>query len=214
MAVACLIADAWNSRGVRQVWRSGVARERRLAPPLLRVSKLGSGGPEASMRRWYVARTKARSELRAEVHLRRQGFEVYLPQYGRQRRHARRTDVVKSPLFPRYLFLQMDLSSSRWHTVNNTVGVHSLLCHGGMPAVVPEGVVEELRARETGDGLVSLRSLTVLEPGERLRIVGGPLRDRVGVYEKMTGGERVVLLLRLLGQEVRVDVPLSETRSA
>jgi transcriptional antiterminator RfaH len=83
-----------------------------------------------------------------------------------------------------------------------------------MPAVVPEGVVEELRARETGDGLVSLRSLTVLEPGERLRIVGGPLRDRVGVYEKMTGGERVVLLLRLLGQEVRVDVPLSETRSA
>jgi transcriptional antiterminator RfaH len=166
------------------------------------------------MRRWYVARTKARLELRAEVHLRRQGFEVYLPQYSRPRRHAGRTDVVRSPLFPRYLFLHMDLSRSRWHSINSTVGVHSLLCHGGMPAAVPEGVVEELRARESGDGLVSLRSLTVLERGKRLRIVGGPLSDRVGVYEKMTGGERVVLLLRLLGQEVRVDVPLSEIRSA
>ena len=124
------------------------------------------------------------------------------------------TDVVRSPLFPGYLFLHMDLSNSRWHSINSTVGVHSLLCHGRMPAAVPEGVVEELRARETGDGLVPLRSLVVLEQGERLRIVDGPLNDRVGVYEKMTGGERVVLLLQLLGREVRVAVPLSATRSA
>jgi transcriptional antiterminator RfaH len=146
--------------------------------------------------------------------LRRQGFDVYLPQFGRQRRHARRTDIVRLPLFPGYLFLHMDLSNSRWHSVNSTVGVHSLLCHGRMPAAVPEGVVEELRARETGDGLVPLRSLVVLEQGETLRIVEGPLNDRVGIYEKMTGGERVVLLLRLLGREVRVVVPLSATRSA
>ena len=83
-----------------------------------------------------------------------------------------------------------------------------------MPAAVPEGVVDELRARETGDGLVPLASLVVLERGERLRIVDGPLNDRVGVYEKMTGDERVVLLLQLLGREVRVAVPLSATRSA
>jgi transcriptional antiterminator RfaH len=165
------------------------------------------------MRRWYVARTKARSEIRADAGLRRQGFEVYLPQYGRRRRHARRTDVVRAPLFPGYLFLHMDLSNSRWSSVNGTVGVQSLLCHGRMPAAVPEGVVEELRARETRDGLVPLRSLMVLEQGERLRIVDGPLNDRVGVYEKMTGGERVVLLLQLLGREVRVVVPLSATRS-
>lgn len=166
------------------------------------------------MRRWYVARTKARSETRARVSLRRQGFEVYLPQYAKRRRHARRTEVVGSPLFPGYLFLQMDLSSSPWHSVNSTVGVHSLLCHGRMPAAVPEGVVEELRARETGDGLVPLSSLTVLERGEMLRIVDGPLNDRVGIYEKMTSGERVVLLLRLLGRDVEVAVPLNATRSA
>jgi transcriptional antiterminator RfaH len=166
------------------------------------------------MSRWYVARTKARSETRAAESLRRQGLEVYLPQYARRRRHARRTDVVPSPLFPGYLFLRMDLSNSRWHSVNSSSGVHSLLCHGRVPSAVPQGVVEELRARETPDGLVPLRSLVVLERGERLRIVDGPLNDRVGVYEKMTGGERVVLLLRLLGREVRVVVPLSATRSA
>ena len=178
------------------------------------ADRSGGGGSEVGMRRWYVARTKARSETRAEVHLRRQGFEVYLPQYAKQRRHARRTDVISSPLFPRYLFLRLDLSDGRWHSINSTVGVQALLCHGEMPAAVPEGVVEELRTRETGDGLVPLRSLMVLEQGQRLRIVNGPLHDRIGVYEKMTGGERVVLLLQLLGREVRVAVPLSTTRSA
>jgi len=64
--------------------------------------------------------------------------------------------------------IHLDLFGSRWHSVNTAVGVHSLLCHGGMPAAVPEGVVEELRARESGDGLVPLRRLTVLGgPGAR-----------------------------------------------
>jgi transcriptional antiterminator RfaH len=213
---AVLITDTRDPQGAYETLRDRVAEERLLAPPLLHLSRLpvGSRGPEAGTRRWYVVRTKARSETRAEAHLLRQGFEAYLPRYGRQRRHARRREVVRSPLFPRYLFLQMDLSKGRWHRVNSTVGVHGLVCHGELPAPVPEGVVEGLRARETGDGLVPLCGLMLLERGKRLRIVDGPLNDRVGVYEKMTGDERVVLLLRLLGREVRVVVPLSSTWSA
>jgi transcriptional antiterminator RfaH len=213
---AVLITDIRDPQGAYEALRSQVAEERLLAPPLLHLTKAPAGGgePKASAERWYVARTKVRAETRAVAHLRRQGFEVYLPQYGRKRRHARRTDVVRAPLFPRYLFLCMDLSNSHWHSVNSTVGVHALVCHGEVPAPVPQGVVEELRAREGGDGLVPLHSLMVLEQGKRLRIVEGPLHDRVGVYEKMTGDERVVLLLRLLGREVRVAVPLSATRSA
>jgi transcriptional antiterminator RfaH len=211
---AVLLTDTRDPQGAYEALRDRVAEERLLAPPLLHVSRMRGGRAETGVRRWYVVRTKVRSEARAETHLQRQGFEAYLPQYGKLRRHARRSEVVKSPLFPSYLFLQMDLSKSRWHAVNSTVGVHGLVCHGEMPAPVPEGVVEELRARETEDGLVPLRDLMVLERGKRLRIMHGPLNDRVGVYEKMTGDERVVLLLRLLGREVRVVVPLSATRSA
>jgi hypothetical protein len=41
----------------------------------------------------------------------------------------------------------------------------------------------------------------------------GPLDDRVGVYEKMTGDERAVLLSRMRGRDVRVAAPSSATRS-
>ena len=38
---------------------------------------------------WYVVRTQAQGEDRADVNLRRQGFVTYLARYLRARRHAR-----------------------------------------------------------------------------------------------------------------------------
>ena len=57
------------------------------------------------MRKWYAVHTHVRGELLASVNLLRQGFTVYLPQCIAKRRHARRTEIVKNPLFPRYLFV-------------------------------------------------------------------------------------------------------------
>jgi hypothetical protein len=37
---------------------------------------------------WYVVRTHALSEDRAAWHLKNRGFDVYLPRYSKQRRHA------------------------------------------------------------------------------------------------------------------------------
>ena len=34
------------------------------------------------------------------MNLERQGFRTYLPRYRRERRHARRRDIIKAPLFP------------------------------------------------------------------------------------------------------------------
>jgi transcriptional antiterminator RfaH len=52
---------------------------------------------------WYVVHTQVQGEDRADLNLRRQGFVTYLPRYLRARRHARRTETVARPLFPRYL---------------------------------------------------------------------------------------------------------------
>ena len=61
------------------------------------------------MNRWYVAQTHAQAEAKALLNLARQGFQSYLPQYVKRRRHARRVEWVKAPLFPRYLFVRFDL---------------------------------------------------------------------------------------------------------
>ena len=74
------------------------------------------------MERWYVVHTAPNGEARATAHLRRQGFETFMPRFAKLRRHARRTEKILAPLFPRYLFIQMNLSVDRWRAVNGTVG--------------------------------------------------------------------------------------------
>jgi hypothetical protein len=41
--------------------------------------------------RWHVAQTHPHAEAKASLHLRRQGFEIYLPRYLKSRRHRVRS---------------------------------------------------------------------------------------------------------------------------
>ena len=158
------------------------------------------------MNRWYVAQTRAHAEERACVNLERQGFRTYLPRYRRERRHARRRDVVRAPLFPGYIFIELDLEAAPWRAINGTFGVNHLVFQGDRPAAVPNGAVEEISARENAEGLVVLPPRP-LRKGEALRIASGALADCLGLFDRMADRDRVVLLLDLLGRKVRVEAP-------
>src|ERR1700741_4962506 len=106
--------------------------------------------------RWYVVHTHPHDESRADTHLRRQGFRTYLPRYLRRRRHARKTEAVARPLFPRYLFVALDLSRDRWRAIHSTLGVVHLVVIGDAPVPVPDSVINEIRSRECSNGLVAL----------------------------------------------------------
>ena len=91
--------------------------------------------------RWYVVQSHPHAELRAVAHLQRQGFETYLPRYRKRRRHARRIETVEAPLFPRYLFVSIDLATQRWRAIHSTIGVSHLVCWAlemGMPRPTAE----------------------------------------------------------------------------
>jgi len=159
-----------------------------------------------SARRWYVVHTQSNGEVRADLNLRRQGFATYLPRYARRRSHARRYEVVRRPLFPRYLFVGVDLARDRWRAIHSTFGVNRLVLAGEEPLPVPDRVVDDIRAREDGDGLVVLGLPAGLGPGNRIRLVDGIFADAKGVLERVADDRRVAILLELLGREVRVFV--------
>ena len=160
------------------------------------------------MRRWYVVNTHARAEQKAAWHLGNQGFRLFLPQYLRQRRHARRVDMVKAPLFPRYLFVEIDLESDRWLSVTSTIGVSHLVGGANGPLSVPEGVVEEWRAREDESGLIPLAREARYRRGDRVQVNDGAFVDMVGVFDCASDEDRVFLLLDMLGRQVRVRLPV------
>jgi transcriptional antiterminator RfaH len=153
---------------------------------------------------WYVVQTQANAEGKALTHLGRQGFATYLPRYQKRRRHARRVDVVTAPLFPRYLFVEVDMAIQRWRSIYSTIGVSRLVCTGDVPTPVPGRVVAMLKDREDAAGFIQLDRQPQFRVGDKIRVLDGVFSDCLGLYDGMPDRDRVAVLLELLGRKVRV----------
>lgn len=156
--------------------------------------------------RWYVVQTQVNAEAKAAGHLARQGFGLYFPRYRKRRSHARKIDSVVRPLFPRYLFVAIDLATQRWRSIQSTVGVSHLVSWSGSPASVDDSVISALKAREDESGFVRLDRRPRFAPGDKVRVLDGAFTDSVAFVEGVTDRERVAILLELLGRKVRVLV--------
>jgi transcriptional antiterminator RfaH len=154
--------------------------------------------------RWYVAQTHPHAESKAVAHLGRQGFPTYLPRYLKRRRHARRVETVAAPLFPRYLFVAVDMATQRWRSIQSTIGVMQLVCNGEEPAAVSEPIIADLKRRENEHGFIQLDQRQVFRLGDKLRVIDGVFCDSFGSFEGMSDNERVTILLDILGRKVRV----------
>jgi transcriptional antiterminator RfaH len=159
---------------------------------------------EASAPRWFVVRTHPHAENLAASHLRRQGFETYLPRYRKRRRHARRAETVAAPMFPGYLFVTFDSKEGQWRPIRSTIGVAGLICIGDRPTPLPAAVIDGLRAREGEAGLIELAAKPDFVTGDKIKIEDGAFADCHGLFQDMTDGERVTVLLDILGRKVRV----------
>ncbi len=154
---------------------------------------------------WCVVQTKPREEARAEFNLKRQGFDAWLPFMERSRRHARKIDTARVPVFPGYLFVEMDMERTNWAPINSTFGVARLLVEGARPSVLPNGFITGLRASLSKDGLVAL-TLDNIETGAAVRLVSGPFADLTATVLELSSRERVKVLLDVLGRQVTTFV--------
>jgi transcriptional antiterminator RfaH len=157
------------------------------------------------MKRWYVVNTRPHQESRADLNLRRQGFQSWLPRLRRTRRHGRRLETVLRPLFPGYLFVCFDPETEPWRLIFGTFGVRSLICHDDRPTPVAGGLVEALHQSTDDDGVVRVAPED-LKPGDRLRVISGAFADQVGTLIRLADRDRVALLLEMLGREVHTTV--------
>lgn len=162
------------------------------------------GGLEggATGARWYVVRTLRAREVLAESHLRNQGFQNFLPLQRITVRRARKFHSKEAPVFPGYLFVSLDLGWDRWRAVNATVGVAYLISVRDRPVPVPRGLVEKLQLVYPSPDQQDLAP--DLAPGDRVRVVSGPLAELFGQLQEIDGAGRVKILLDVMGREALV----------
>ncbi|MBV8664220.1 MAG: transcriptional activator RfaH [Hyphomicrobiales bacterium] len=155
--------------------------------------------------RWYVAMTLPHKERVAAPQLRNQGYRSFVPLQLVTRRHARQFRTELAPVFPRYLFVILDVERDRWRSVNGTIGVRHLITDGERPIPVVPGVVETLQQSCDPRGALVFDTER-MAAGERVRLSAGPLAGTLGVLQGLDGAGRVQLLLDLLGGRVKVTV--------
>lgn len=166
------------------------------------------------MKRWYVVYTHVHSETRARDNLLRQGFDAYLPQGRYWRRHARRKEIVPRPLFPRYLFVGFDVDQSSWRSIFSTIGVVHLICNGDHPTLVPNSVVDSIRSAESAGVFDDAGAVSRLQIGAAVQIARGPFSEMIGRLQSLVSGDRVRVLLDILGREVPTVVDAAEVAPA
>ncbi len=159
---------------------------------------------------WYVVRSKPRREQFAQGQLIRRGVETFLPRIAERVRS--RAEPVVAPLFPGYLFARVDLDT-QYTSVIWTPGVHSMVAFGDVPVPVESDVVDFLQRRCGGHGLIV--ATPRFEAGDEVRVVGGPLAGLQGiVQERVSGRDRVRVLMELLRRRTQVTVPMELLESA
>jgi transcriptional antiterminator RfaH len=137
------------------------------------------------MKRWYLVHTQTYQEARAEVNLRWQGVEIWLPLIRCVRRHARRLDRLLKPLFSSLSFRSIG-SHQGWDVRSRAFVVQQRYA-----ACVPIGLIEEIMEMcdQSGALIGPPRPLLV---GESVRVAMGRF-DLEGLFETPSGQDRVVL---------------------
>lgn len=154
---------------------------------------------------WYVVQTKPKQEDRAVLNLKRWGVETLAPRL-RELRSSRAAGASYriAPLFPGYVFARFD-AAALLAKVRLTRGVSRVVGFGESATPLSDAAVELIRVRMREDGSVRPDPL---QPGDAVRIVDGPLRSLLGVFERSLRGEdRVLILLSLMGSQARVQLP-------
>lgn len=164
-------------------------------------------------RRWYVLQCKPRECFRACEHLGNQGYTYFLPTLTREVLRRGKRDVAIEPLFPHYLFVQLDRVESNWAALRSTRGVSQLVRFGLEPLAVPDELVAALRAREAALAAGTDAGVQPLfQPGDNVQVLAGPLAGLQAVVEARDGLERVTLLITLLQKVQRLQVPVAQLK--
>jgi transcriptional antiterminator RfaH len=165
------------------------------------------------MSKWYVVLTKPKQEERAEEHLRAQGGEVFLPRIQLEKmRKGKRVELIE-PLFPGYLFVNVEGCEQLVGSVRSTRGVRQLLKFGLEPLEIKQPLIEDLRTRCYGQIEDSTEKQTIFEVGQEVEVTSGPFKDYQAIFKQFDGEMRAIVLLNLLNQQQELLIELEQLQA-
>ena len=154
---------------------------------------------------WYCARTKPKHEHIAAANLRKQlGLDIFHPQLRVERMTRRGMVRSVESLFPCYVFIRCVIQQYL-DPIRYTSGISSIVHFADRIPSVPDNTIAELMACFSNGQ--PMRVEERLEPGVEVIFGEGAFSGmNASVLQVMPAGQRVQVLLEILGRPTAVEV--------
>jgi transcription antitermination factor NusG len=165
--------------------------------------------PEESKPAWYVVHSRPKCEhIAAALMAGLEGVQTYCPRIRFQKSTRRGKVWFVEALFPSYFFAHFN-PTEMLRAVKHSQSVIRVVGFGESLARVDEVVIEQIKAEMAEE---DVRVVEVgIEVGDIVELTEGPMRGLKGIVNaKLSGADRVRVLLEFLGRENAVEVPASK----
>lgn len=154
------------------------------------------------VKNWFALSVIVRHEKVVSEVLRHKGFATFLPLYTRRHQYDRRSREFDLPLFAGYVFCRFDPVTRL--PILTTPGVIRIVGAGRTPIAMDPHEIQSLQ--KAADAGAILSPYAYWPPGQRARVIAGPLTGLEGVVVKAKDSMRLVLSVTLLRRSVSLEI--------
>jgi transcription antitermination factor NusG len=176
--------------------------------------KIGTGLNDAQ---WFAVWTRSRQEKISAAILEALGIPHFLPLKSEVRQWSDRRQTVTVPLFSGYMFVRINSARDRRLEVLKTPGIAGFVGNQTGPLPIPDQQIEDIRT--VIETRVECTVLPLLNEGESVRVVQGPLAGVEGRLVRTNSSTRLSISIEMIHKSMLVsisrhDVELLEHRAA
>jgi transcription antitermination factor NusG len=149
---------------------------------------------------WYALYVRPNCERLVAAGLDQLHVQGFLPTYKERCGRKDHFIWVEKPLFPGYLFCNLDLKHGP--KLYQLPGIIRFVSSGKLPSQVGEDEIESIR--RISDSNMPVSPCPFLVDGDEVVVIEGPLKGIAGIYVQAEKMGNLVVSLHLLGRSIRV----------
>lgn len=156
---------------------------------------------------WYALQHKPTQGDRALAHLQNQDIACFYPKISVEKiKNGKRASKLE-PLFPGYLFINLEQTDPKWAKLRSTRGVIRVVAFANKPAAIPDDIIEHVKS-----SLSTVSEQGGIKCGQSVQLSEGPFEGINAIFQSYDGEERAIVLISFMQKQQRVKVPVSAIR--
>ncbi len=157
---------------------------------------------------WYALQLKPAQGDRALANLQNQDIACFFPKITVEKIKAGKRSKKLEPLFPGYLFVNLEQTDPMWAKLRSTRGVLKIVSFANKPAAISNEVIQHIK-----DSLDSVAEQGGIKPGQAVQLNEGPFEGINAIFQAYDGEERAIVLINFMQKQQRVKVPVSALKT-